>query len=366
MLTPLFWFDCNKLFKQLYFNLETSRRANLREDRLLQEKYKECKKSYDLAILRHELEFQHEKAKQLDWLERKTKMDKDSSISEIESKKSDSKLPANTRKNYHGYISEPGSKYLKNQKDNKIKDSDIMNKQFALTDNWIREENLRIHEQKKICRRLLRKEKVRREKVRNMITSKNFDKHDWLDEILDYEPPKPEENNQISGKSSRSKSRNSKSRNSNSSRNNVNSRMAPSSSESPMILEEIEDELSGSDFDPAETKEEKRERSLNAIQDNFVRLFFKYDNKNDDQLETYVRSSASGYGNHSRNNLSRRTSLDSRLPPIFSREQSKDSLKKNGSASKSRRGLLSVSNLFSCSFSPKEQHVVRNINLLLF
>lgn len=237
------------------------------------------KRELNSALLQHEIEFNAEKAKELDIAERKMRAEREAAdgqstivetvdgktMTEREriSKIEQDDILLLPKVDYFGYISEPGSNFKHGAK--KV-NTNSLEQQFAVTDNWLREENLKLHAQQKVCKKLLKTERVHRKLVEKRMeqflkidpeTGKN-----WLDEVLDEDPKVAAENKR---------------------------RLAPSPLEA-VIEEEFSDESSSESEVSVANSEAKRLESLNQIRDNFLRLFFKFDSKNvKKDMEHYLK-----------------------------------------------------------------------------
>lgn len=271
-------------YLQLYFNTEVARRANIREDRKLTQEQERLRKCYNLALLKQEMDFQAEKSKQLDLEEMKMAAETAEEEKEQERRnarngahgisKAYSEYTTSTNMNsedkklqdllklpkinYHGYISEPGSNFKSSKmRSNKIKDNDIVKKQFALTDNWIREENLRIQKQQKLCRKLLKAEKIQKKLAVKKMDQFTEDSGNWIVDIL-------EEDERLKKEAEAEK---------------IALKEATGDGERSKSYEDISDSDSDASTISKTESEIERSKSLNAIRDNFLRLFFKYDSK---------------------------------------------------------------------------------------
>lgn len=249
-------------FKKLYFNFEVCRKGNLRADKKLEKTHQDLRKELNLKLLQHEMEFQLEKSKQLDIEEQKILIEKNE-MSRSENSESlinsyiTTKPSEILKVNYHGYISEPGARYVNGRNTKKIKDNDIIKKKFALTDNWMREENLKLHRQEMKCKKMLKNEKITeklvQKKLDDLMGKMTDNQQNWLD-VTEPEIDMDLENDHKNAQN-------------------------------------LEIESRGSQNDSEEEPEEESEESkkINQVRDNFLRLYFKYDSKQEQDVDDYLK-----------------------------------------------------------------------------
>merc|ERR1712046_414636 len=141
---------------RLYLSNEKARRANKREEKLYENQKQELRRKFNIELVKLEFEYQIENASKLAFEEEKILAEKAKKEGGNEAKKETTvKLPP-IRTEYHGYISEPGSKRSGNKSINKGS-NDVLSKHKAIAENYVREERINTYKREKKCRKLLKK-----------------------------------------------------------------------------------------------------------------------------------------------------------------------------------------------------------------
>ena len=145
---------------RLYLSNEKARRANKREEKLYDQQKKDLRRKFNIELVKLEFEYQIENASKLAFEEEKILAEKAKKAGILEeSKKTEHVRLPPIRKEFHGYVSEPGSKKSNNSAVNKG-GNDVLSKHKAIAENYAREERINTYKREKKCKKLLKKEKL--------------------------------------------------------------------------------------------------------------------------------------------------------------------------------------------------------------
>lgn len=256
---------------RLYLSNEKARRANKREDKLYDNQKEELRRKFNIELVKLEFEYQIENASKLAFeeerilAEKAAKLKRQGVIDQEEKAKSELKLPP-IRTDFHGYVSEPGSKRT-GSKSLPKGSNDVLSKHKAIAENYAREERINSYRREKKCRKLLKKEKL--VAAKHYKRAEKFDNTTWLSEVLSDGEDETEFFNEKDGV-------------------------------------DFTGIISDSDEEEVISPRTLKQRKLNGIRDNFLRLYLKYDTengtgngieigngndefKNDGQLDEYLK-----------------------------------------------------------------------------
>lgn len=272
-------------------------RANQRQDALLGEKYLNMEKAQNVRMDKLKFLYEVERSKQLDYEELysfKQRSRTDTTTSGTATRSNNSTQHGNTRKNYHGYVSEPGTQYTYVNR-NKKKKIDLFQRSKMINANDKREAELAEAKQRKKCRDLLRKERKHERKA--LEAAVPFIEKTWIHDLL--ATPEPMDHETIEEEVAK----------------------VPETKQTYNLLTQVDH----SDDEVEIDYEKERIKRINKIPDPFVRTVFKYgDNSSETELRQMLRTrdqpkiiryTPERYGLES-GYINERRKMDKKKPPL--------------------------------------------------